>query len=123
MRQFMSKHILKGFLFLLLLPMLAVLAFGTVESWSTYHKIDRHTARINGCPYWNDILRNCFPETLEDKTLDRIGLKDIPKSIPDAYYDPAGQMPCTAPGALLPVRTTPPKDTARDLMIEISDTP
>jgi len=65
---------------------------GTVETWATYNKIDRHTAHINGCPYWNAILRNCFPETLEDKVLDRIGLKNIPKSIPDAYYDPAGQM-------------------------------
>lgn len=63
-----------------------------IETWATWNKIDRHTARINGCPYWNDILRNCFPETLETKVLDRIGLKDIPKSIPDAYYDPAGQM-------------------------------
>lgn len=59
--------------------------------WATYSKKDRHTARINGCPYWYDILRECFPAMVDGKTLDGIALRNIPQSLPLAYYDMMGR--------------------------------
>ena len=61
------------------------------EIWITYSKRDRHTARINGCPYWYDILRECFPQMIDGKVLDRIALRNIPQSLPLAYYDMMGK--------------------------------
>jgi hypothetical protein len=61
------------------------------EIWSTYSKKDRQAALNNGCPYWYDILKECFPIMIDGKVLDRIALRSIPQSLPWAYYDPMGR--------------------------------
>ncbi len=57
------------------------------EYWTFYNKEYRHLCQVNGLPYWDDMLKECFPQKVGEKELDRMKLQSYPDSVPINYFD------------------------------------
>jgi hypothetical protein len=57
------------------------------DTWRFYNKEHRHACQVNRLPYWDDIFKDCFPQQLGSKELDRLWLTSYVESVPIDYYD------------------------------------